>query len=164
MSYERVRILRRFIAFLTVAVATSGCSGGHKYDRSNSDRNALEKTSEAIRGAFGRGDIATIMAYHHPEVVKSLSYGNYLIGRDAVQKDIAGTLQRFNLEWKENQVRSILIQGDTAVELTDFVIQGIPKKQGEPFLFRGRAMVVYVRYENSPTGWASIREIIQPAT
>jgi hypothetical protein len=104
------------------------------------------------------------MAFHHPEVVKSLSYGNYLIGSEAVQKDIAATLQRFNLEWKENHVRSVFIRGDTAVELTDFVIQGTPKKQGEPFLFRGRAMIVYVRYKNSPTGWASIREIIQPAT
>jgi ketosteroid isomerase-like protein len=151
------------IAFLAVVVFTSGCSG-HTYVQSNTDRDALKKTSEGIRAAFATGDIATIMAFHHPEVVKSLSYGNYLIGHEAVQKDIAATLQRFNLEWKENQVRSIFIQGDTAIELTDFVIRGTPKKQGEPFLFKGRAMIVYVRYKNSPTGWASIREIIQPAT
>jgi hypothetical protein len=25
-------------------------------------------------------------------------------------------------------------------------------------------MVVYMRYKESPTGWASIRELIQPAT
>lgn len=162
MSHNRVRI--PLPAFLAVAIITSGCSAGYRYIRSNTDRNALEKTSEAIRTAFARGDIATIMAYHHPEVVKSLSYGNFLIGRDAVQKDITATLQRFNLEWKENQVRSLLIQDDTAVELTDFSIQGTPKKPGQPFLFRGRAMVVYVRYKSSPTGWASIREIIQPAT
>jgi len=151
------------IAFLAVVVFTSGCSG-HKYVQSSTDRDALEMTSQGIRAAFATGDIATIMTFHHPEVVKSLSYGNYLVGHEAVQKDIAATLQRFNLEWKENQVRSIFIQGDTAIELTDFVIQGTPKKQGEPFLFRGRAMIVYVRYKNSPTGWASIREIIQPAT
>jgi ketosteroid isomerase-like protein len=87
-----------------------------------------------------------------------------LIGRDAVQKDIAATLEGFHLEWKENNVRSIFIQGDTAIELTDFAIQGTPKKRGDPFLFRGRALIVYARYKNSPTGWASIREIIQPAT
>jgi ketosteroid isomerase-like protein len=150
------------IAFLAVVVFTSGCSG-HKSVQSNTDRDALEMTSQGIRAAFATGDIAAIMAFHHPEVVKSLSYGNYLVGHQAVQQDIAATLQRFNLEWKENQVRSIFIQGDTAIELTDFVIQGTPKKQGEPFLFRGRAMIVYVRYKNSPTGWASIREIIQPA-
>ncbi len=133
MSHNRVPI--HFLAFLVVAVITLGCSGGDKRVRSDTDRNALEKTSEAIRAAFAVGDIATIMAYHHPEVVKSLSYANYLIGREAVQKHVAATLQRFHLEWKENNVRSIL-----------------------------RAMVVYVRYKNSPTGWASIREIIQPAT
>jgi ketosteroid isomerase-like protein len=162
MTDNRVPFL--LIASLAVAVIMSGCSSSHEYVGSNADRNSLEKTSQAIRAAFARGDIATIIAYHHPEVVKSLSYGNYLIGRDAVEGDITATLQRFNLEWKENHVRSILIQGDTAVELADFVIQGTPKKEGEPFLFRGRAMIVYVRSKNSPTGWASIREIIQPAT
>jgi ketosteroid isomerase-like protein len=161
MSHNRVAI--PFLAFLAVAVITSGCSH-RKYAPANTDRDALEKTSEAIRGAFSRGDVSTIMSYHHPEVVKSLSYGNFLVGRDAVQKDVAGTLQRFHLEWRENRVHSILIQGDTAVELTDFVIQGTPKNQSEPFQFRGRAMIVYVRYKDSPTGWASIREIIQPAT
>jgi ketosteroid isomerase-like protein len=162
MSHNRVPIL--VLACLAVAAIVSGCSAGHTHVQLNTDQNALEKTSEAIRAAFAVGDIVTIMAYHHPDVVKSLSYGNYLIGRDAVQKDIAGTIQRFNLDWKQNQVRSLLIQGDTAVELTDFVIQGTPKKQGEPFVFRGRAMIVYVRCKDSPTGWASIREIIQPAT
>ncbi len=129
----------------------------------DADRESLRKTSEAILAAFARGDIPAIMSYHHPGVVKSLSYGNYLNGRDAVQADVAGTLQRFHLEWKKNQVRSIFIQGDTAVELTDFTIQGTPKNESEPFLFKGRAMIVYVRYKNSPTGWASIREMIQPA-
>ncbi len=162
MSHNRVPIL--LIASIAIAVMAEGCSASNKYGGLEADRNSLEKTSEAIRAAFARGDIAAIMAYHHPDVVKSLSYGNYLIGRDAVQGDIAATLQRFNLEWKENHVRSILIQGDTAVELTDFTIQGTSKNRGDPFLFKGRAMVVYVRYKNSPSGWASIREIIQPAT
>jgi hypothetical protein len=31
-------------------------------------------------------------------------------------------------------------------------------------MFKGRAMVVSVRYKKSPTGWASIREMIQPAS
>jgi ketosteroid isomerase-like protein len=162
MSHNRIPIL--LIASIAIAVMAEGCSASNKYRGLNTDRGSLVKTSEAIRSAFARGDIATIMAYHHPDVVKSLSYGNYLIGRGAVQGDIAATLQRFNLEWKENHVRSILIQGDTAVELTDFTIQGTSKNRGDPFLFKGRAMVVYVRYKNSPTGWASIREIIQPAT
>jgi len=32
-----------------------------------------------------------------------------------------------------------------------------------PTISRGRAMVVYVRYKDSPTGWASIREMAQTA-
>jgi ketosteroid isomerase-like protein len=150
-----------FIAFVAII---SGCSLRQKNTDTSGDQRSLQKTSEGIRAAFARGDVAGIMAYHHPEVVKSLSYGNYLVGRDAVRKDVAATLQRFSLEWKENQVRSLLIEGDTAVEITDFAIEGTPKKEGAAFLFKGRAMVVYVRYKESPTGWASIREIIQPAT
>ena len=41
---------------------------------------------------------------------------------------------------------------------------GHAEKQGEPLIFKGRTMVTYVRHEESPTGWATIREIIQPAT
>jgi hypothetical protein len=69
-----------------------------------------------------------------------------------------------NLEFVENQVESLLIEGNTAVEQTLFAIKGTPKAGEESFLFKGRTMVVYIRYEKSPTGWASIREMIQPAT
>jgi ketosteroid isomerase-like protein len=163
MGHNRARTL--LITTLVIALFAAGCFADNKYVGSNADRTSLEKTSQAIRAAFARGDVATIMSYHHADVVKSLSYGNYLTGRDAVKADVTATLQRFNLEWKENHVRSMLIQGDTAVELTDFTIQGTPKDQRQPpFLLKGRAMIVYVRYKNSPIGGASIREVIQPAT
>lgn len=137
---------------------------GTTQESSINDREALEKTSEGIRAAFARGDVAAILAYHHPEVVKALSFEKTINGREALQADLEETLQRFTLEWKENRVESVLIQGDTAVEQTLFVIQGTPKNGGEPFLLKGRAQVVYVRYEKSPTGWASVRELVQPAT
>jgi ketosteroid isomerase-like protein len=140
------------------------CLGRNVYGASDKDRNALEKTSEAIRAAFARGDVATAMAYHHPDVVKALAFHKFLKGRDAVAADLRGTLQQFTLEFVENQVESLLIEGNTAVEQTLFAIKGTPKGGGTPFLFKGRAMVVYIRYKNSPTGWASIREMIQPAT
>ena len=73
------------------------------------------------------------------------------------------TLQKFKLEFQENQVENLLIQGDTAIEQTVFAIKSTPESGGESSLFRGRTQVVYVRYKTSPTGWASIREIIQPA-
>lgn len=130
---------------------------------SNSDRESLQKTSEAIRAAFAQGDVDRIMAYHHPDVIKALSFHKYLVGRDAVAEDLRQTLQKFKLEFEENRVESLLIQGDTAIEQTVFAIKSTPKNGGESYLFRGRTQVVYVRYQKSPTGWASIREIIQPA-
>lgn len=130
---------------------------------SNPDRESLQKTSEAIRTAFAQGDVDRIMAYHHPDVIKALSFHKYLVGRDAVAEDLRQTLQKFKLEFQENRVESLLIQGDTAIEQTVFAIKSTPKSGGDSSLFRGRTQVVYVRYKTSPTGWASIREIIQPA-
>ena len=134
------------------------------HGESNADRESLQKTSEAIRTAFAQGDVDSIMAYHHPEVIKALSFHKYLLDRDAVAEDLRKTLQQFKLEFDENRVESLLIQGDTAIEQTVFAIRSTPKSGGESYLFRGRTQVAYIRYKKSPTGWASIREIIQPAT
>lgn len=162
MSYKRISTL--LVTSLTLAVLVMGSFAINSHARTNADRESLEQTSAAIRDAFARGDVPAIMSYHHPHVAKSLNYGHFLNDRDAVEADITALLKRYTVEWKENNVRSLFIQGDTAVELTDFTIQGTPKSQGEPFTYRGRAMVVYVRFKDSPSGWASIREIIQPAT
>ena len=161
MSYKLIHFFS--IALLTVGLTVCGYSQSRNREASEEDRAALKKTSAGILAGFAKGDVDAIMSYHHPDVVKSLSYQNFLMGREAVRKDVAATLDRFHLEWTENQVRSLLIQGDTAVEMTDFTIKGTPKNEGAPFVFRGRAMVVYVRYRDSPSGWGSIREVVQPA-
>jgi hypothetical protein len=41
-------------------------------------------------------------------------------------------------------------------------VKGTPKKSGPPFLFKGQTMLILVRYDKSPTGWATLREIVQP--
>jgi len=128
------------------------------------DQEMLKQTSEAIRAGFAKGDITAIMSYHHPDVVKALNYTSYSNGREAVKADLLKTLNLYNLEFSKNKVESLLINGDTAVEQTLFTIKGTPKSGGEPFIFEGRAMIVYIRYKESPTGWATIREMIQPAT
>jgi ketosteroid isomerase-like protein len=153
-----------FRSLIALALLAAGCSASKDYVGSKNDRASLERTSAGILAAFARGDVPTILSYHHPDVVKALSYEKRIVGRDALQADLAATLSQFSLEWKENRLESLLIQGDIAVEQTVFTIQGTPKNGGAPFLFKGRAQVVYVRYKKSPTGWASIREIIQPAT
>jgi ketosteroid isomerase-like protein len=154
---------RVVLIVLIVAVGIEVGCAGKKTPGSKNDREALEKTSAAIRDGFARGDVAAILAYHHPEVVKALSFDRTINGREALAADLAATLQRVNLEWKENRVESIWIQGDTAVEQTVFVIKGTPKNGSDAFLFKGRAQVVYVRYKQSPTGWASVRELVQPS-
>ena len=128
------------------------------------DREALEKTGAAIRAAFAAGDVATVMKYHHPDVTKALAYNRLLVGRDAVAADRGNTLRQYHLEFVENRVESLLIENGTAVEMTRFTIRSTPMAGGQPSLFRGRTMVVYIRYKESPTGWASIREVIQAAT
>lgn len=152
----------RSLAALTVLLGAYCVAPTHA--ESDGDRELLLKTSEAIRSAFAQGDVGTIMAYHYPDVIKALSFRKSLVGRDAVAEDLRKTLQQFKLEFEENRVESLLIQGDTAIEQTVFAIRSTPKNGGESHLFRGRTQVVYVRYKESPTEWACIRELIQPAT
>jgi ketosteroid isomerase-like protein len=154
----------RFCLVSILCVIVEGCAAPARVPSVNEDRRALEQTSTAIVEAFANGDIQKIMAYHHPDVAKALSFHNYLIGREAVRADLEHTFASFRLEFIEHQVESLTIEGDTAIEQTVFTIRGTPRKGGEPFSFRGRAMVVYVRYTGSPSGWASVRELIQPAT
>jgi len=153
-----VKLVRLSFASLLALLCLTGAA-----QPADTDRAALEKTSLAIRAAFASGDVAAAMRYHHPEVTKALAFHKLLIGRDAVAADLQNTLHQFRLEFVENHVESLLIEHDTAIEQTLFTIKGTPIHQGEPFLFQGRSMIVYVRYKQSPTGWASIREIIQPA-
>jgi ketosteroid isomerase-like protein len=133
------------------------------YLGSPEQRASLKQTGDAIRAAFARGDLPGILAYHHPDVIKALSYQKYLNGIDALRLDLLGTLQSVSLEFIDNQVENTFFQGETAVEDSLFTIKITPKAGGKSSIFKGRSMVVYVRYAPSPTGWASIREIVQPA-
>ena len=150
------------IFMLTLALTL--CLSTRAYSQDGNTKSEILKTGELIRVAFSKGDIETIKSFHHPDVIKALGYRNVLTGRDAVIDGLRGTLEEFTLEFVENKVESILIQGNIAVEQTLFSIKGTPKKYGEPFVFNGRTMVTYIKYKKSPTGWATIREIIQQST
>ncbi len=129
------------------------------------DEQAMKDTMTAIAQGFADGDVDAVMRYHHPDVMKALNYNKVVRGREAVRAEMAGTFAAFRVEFVEHEIESLAIQGDTAIEITRFAVRGTPKSgNGEPWIFRGRAMVVYVRYAGSPTGWASLRETIQPAT
>src|SRR4051812_19278099 len=128
------------------------------------DEQALKDTMAAIGKGFAAGDVDMVMKYHHPDVAKALNYRKVLVGREAVRADMAGTFASFKVEFIEHHIESLLIQDGYAIEQTTFAVRGTPKHGGEPWIFRGRAMVVYVRYAASPSGWASLREMVQPAS
>ena len=104
------------------------------------------------------------MAYHHPDVEKSFGTNSRVVGEAALEAGAADTLKTYTLRFVETNVESVAVRGDTAIEVTRFVIQGVPRGEGLPFTFKGRTQVVYVRYAPSPTKWAVFRELIQPAT
>jgi ketosteroid isomerase-like protein len=150
--------------FCSVALLASLCLAPPSRADSASDRAAVEATGAAIRAAFAAGNVAEIMRYHHPDVRKALSFKNVEVGGNAVAAGLQDSLRQFHVEFVENNVENLLIAGDTAIEQTVFAIKATPLAGGQPSIFRGRTMVVYVRYKDSPTGWASIRELIQPAS
>jgi ketosteroid isomerase-like protein len=143
-------------------VFTIGCAVNKDFTGTEKDRKALEQTSVNILKAFSNEDIPTILTYHHPKVRKALGYKNIINGRDEMEKDLKNTFSYAKLVWLENKLESLIFQGNTAIEMTFFTIEGKPKDGSKPFIFKGRAMIVYVRSQESPTGWASIREIVQP--
>lgn len=159
-------INRLIFTFLTISFFASCSTNTSKKPEQN--LKAIEKEilrhGEVIRGAFSKGDVERIKSLHHPDVIKALGYNDIKNGREEVVKGLVSTLDNYTLEFVKNDVEHIFIQGNVAIEQTKFSIKGTPKKGGNSFIFSGRTMVTYIRYSKSPTGWATIREIIQPAT
>lgn len=150
-----------------IAVIALALSPAHVYPKnsaanSEQDRAALARTGDAIRAGFAAGDVDAIMKYHHKDVEKWLSPQQHLVGRDALRAELKETFKTVGLVFEENRVESTLISGDTAVEVSAFTIRVTPKDGSAAVAVKGRAMVVYVRSSESPTGWLSMRELIQP--
>ncbi|MEO7991520.1 MAG: nuclear transport factor 2 family protein [Chryseolinea sp.] len=103
----------RHTFFVTLSIIF--CATINSYSQDDKKTQEILKTDEFIRAAFSKGDIETIKSFHHPDVIKALGYKNVLTGRDAVIEGLRGTLDGFTLEFVENKVESILIQGDIAI-------------------------------------------------
>ena len=131
--------------------------------REAADRAALAKMRLDIGQAFARGDIAAIMACHADAVEKSFEPGSRLVGKAAVEESLRTTLSQNRVTFRSNELESLLIRGDVAVEVARFVIEGTPKTGGQSWSFGGRTQVVYLRDAASPCGWSTIRELVQPA-
>jgi ketosteroid isomerase-like protein len=74
------------------------------------------------------GDVAGVLAYHHPDVMKALGYGTYLKGIEALRANLQQTLSAFNLEFTENILESTLFVKDAAIEQSLFAIRSTPKR------------------------------------
>lgn len=150
------------LAFLALCSFVFFTCDTNKNSVSNeADMEAFKKLRADLSLAFRNGDVQTITLYHHPNVVKALSYDNFLVGRDANIKNLKGAFESYSLNFKEHQIESFEIHGNTATEISSFTIEGTPRGDGKPFTFKGRSMVLYIRYSESPAGWALIREMIQ---
>jgi hypothetical protein len=64
-------------------------------------------------------------------------------------------------EFIENKIESTVFNGDAVIETCIFAMRAIPKNGDSTRIYRGRSMVVYVRFKDSPTGWVSLREMTQ---
>ncbi len=126
-------------------------------------RQSLDKATAAIRSAFEKGDAALVAQLHSPNVIKYFGGNNVIIGRDAVEKGAREWFQNSKVEFINNIVESTVFVGETAIQTAIFSIKTTPKNGGKPTIARGRSMVVYVQDKNSPTGWLTLREIVQEA-
>jgi len=123
----------------------------------------LEETSKAIRGAFAAGDVDEIMKYHHPDVSKVFNYADDPQNYDEVREALVELTNYNEVSFGEGKVESLIINGSTAILQSRFILKGKVKETGEEWEYKGRTMVISVKYDQSPTGWATIREIVQPA-
>ena len=123
----------------------------------------INATGQAVREAFKQGDVETIKLYHHPDVIKALSYNNLQVGREAVLLGLRETMTNFELEFLDEKEEEVFHhQGDIVIQQMKFALRLIPKNGDDPFVFRGRTLIVLQRYEKSPTGWVTLHEMIQP--
>jgi ketosteroid isomerase-like protein len=156
--------MNKLLIALVFALGAWGCqSPAPSLSGTPADRESLKKTTAAIRDAFARGDIETILALHHPEVVKYFGGKNVMTGREMMRKQLTGWLNANKVEFVENTIESTVFNGETAIETSIFEIRDVPKNGGPASTARGRSMVVYIKYPQSPTGWVSLREMTQEA-
>lgn len=152
--------MKALTSFIIALVFTS-CISNKELTGSSRDRQALEQTSIGIRSAFSNGDVQAILSYHHPKGRKALGYKHIINGREELKKNLENTFAAVQLRWLENNVESLVFHKNTAVEMTAFTIEVTPKNGGQAFTTKGRAMIVYIKSKESPTGWASLRELVQ---
>lgn len=126
------------------------------------DQLAIEETRTRVFTAYKAGDLETMMAYFHPDVIQIPSYDKLLIGKERVQANYAAALSMFDIVISDD-LEDMHIDGDVATTHGLYTVTLTPKAGGEPMQRSGRYMVIMKRWAGSPTGWSTFRELVQPA-
>jgi len=127
------------------------------------DQRTLGETREAIWKGFAKGDVTAVLALHHPDVVKYFGGKNIVKGHEGLKKQLTDLFNYANVEFIQNDIESTIFNGNTVVETSIYDIRLVPKNGDSTSVIHGRSMVAYIRYKDSPTGWASLREMTQEA-
>jgi ketosteroid isomerase-like protein len=126
-------------------------------------RQSLDKATAAIRNAFENGDAVLVAKLHSLNVIKYFGGNNVIVGREAVEKGAKEWFQNSKVEFIENTVENTDFVGKIAIQTVIFSIKTTPKNGGKSSVGRGRSMVIYIQDKSSPTGWLTLREIVQEA-
>ena len=153
---NHAKILFILICFLGISACSDRNGSG-----SPEDRETFDKTKALILEGFAKGDVDAVLMMHHPDVVKYFGGKNIVVGREGLKKQLTDMFSYAKTEFIENKIESTVFNDDAVIETSIFAIRSIPKNGDSSRIFRGRSMVVYVRYKDSPTGWASLREMTQ---
>ena len=152
------KIITCFIFLLLLGGCTSHDPAG-----SADDRSTFLKTKQAILDGFSKGDVAAVLALHHPDVVKYFGGKNVVNGREGLRKQLTDLFNYAKVEFVQNDIESTIFNGNTVIETSIYGIRLFPKNGDSTRVIHGRSMVVYIRYKDSPTDWASLREMTQEA-
>ena len=128
------------LLLLVIILTATGCKCGSSFidpNGSAADRESLARTTKAIRDAFGTGDVAAIVALHHPDVVKYFGGSNVVKGREELRKGLIQTFSNSRFEFAENTIESTIFNGETAVETSIFSFKVTPRNGGPGQLCEG---------------------------
>jgi len=150
------------ILVLCLCSIVAGCTA-YGSDMTTDDKAAIEETRRIVFAAYKAGDLDTMMAHFHPDVIQIPSYDKVLTGKADVRANYAAALSLFTIELNDS-LEDLYIDGDIAGTHGLYTVTLTPKDGGPVMRRSGRYMVIMKRWPESPTGWSTYRELVQPET
>lgn len=123
----------------------------------------IEDTRAAVFAAYRAGHLDVMMQHFHPEVIQIPAYDKVLVGKEAVRANYAAALSLFKIDMTDD-LENMAVDGNMATTHGLYKVVLTPKAGGEGMERTGRYMVLMRRWADSPTGWSTFRELVQPST